>query len=84
MILKLDENREGGDTTNNADENESRWDRIIWRAFKGFFGITFGVGIFIVLVARLYLLVGSFIALRKVTISAYSTVEWTEAWPHLG
>jgi hypothetical protein len=80
VVLKLGENQEG-DTTYNADD---RWGRIIWRAFKGFFGITFGVGIFIVLVARLYLLVGSFIALRKVTISAYNTVEWTEAWPHLG
>lgn len=59
-------------------------DKFLWRLYKGFVGITFGVGIFIFLVARVYLLIESFIALREIPVDSYDSIPWVEAWPHMG
>ena len=47
-------------------------------------GIILGVGIFIVLVARTFLLVESFLSLRRVSEEAFQSVAWAHDWPHLG
>jgi hypothetical protein len=73
-----DKKDELGAKTTNA------WDKYLWRFYRGFVGITFGLGIFIVLVARLFLVVESFIALRKVPKDSYDSIPWADMWPHLG
>ena len=54
------------------------------RAYRFTVGIIFGVGIFIVLVARAFLLVESFLSLRYLNEEAFQAVAWAHTWPHLG
>ena len=49
-----------------------------------FVGIIFGVCMFIGLVARAFLFVESFLALRHVNEEAFQSVGWAHTWPHLG
>ena len=41
-----------------------------------------GLGLFPVLIARMFLLVECFIVLRRIPADTYQTVAWTETWPH--
>ena len=54
------------------------------RLLKVFVGTMFGVGIFIMLVARAFLLVESFLALRYLNEEAFQSVAWVHTWPHFG
>jgi len=47
-------------------------------------GTFFGVLIFVVLVARIFLLVESCVGLRELQRDSFQTVQWIETWPHIG
>ena len=45
-------------------------------------GIFVGVGIFPVMIVRVYLLVESFASIRKLPLGSYELNIWSEIWPH--
>ena len=61
------------------DKDERQVSLLEW-----FVGVVFGVGLFISLVARVFLFVESFLALRHVNEEAFQSVGWAHTWPHLG
>ena len=63
---------------------QNTWYRLIWRVYKFVVGSTFTFGLIIVICARLFLLLESFISLRVQPDGAYDTVDWVESIPHLG
>ena len=46
-------------------------------------GIIFGVAVLISLVARVFLIVESFLALRYLNDEVFQSVAWAHTWPHL-
>ncbi|KAL8843031.1 MAG: hypothetical protein Q9176_002334 [Flavoplaca citrina] len=56
--------------------------RAHWTSLVGLGSLAFLCGLAYVL-ARIYLVVESFISLRKLPASAFNTVEWTQLVPHL-
>ncbi|KAF8855012.1 hypothetical protein BDZ45DRAFT_805329 [Acephala macrosclerotiorum] len=54
------------------------------RMFSKLCGIFLGVGIFPVLLVRVYLLVESFASIRKLPLGSYSLDVWSNIWPHAG
>ena len=59
-------------------------DVIEHRSFKWAVGIMFGLGIFVVLVARAFLLVESFLSLRYLNYNSFEVTEWVRTWPSVG
>ncbi|KAA8912299.1 hypothetical protein FN846DRAFT_323056 [Sphaerosporella brunnea] len=55
-----------------------------WKLYKLFVGTTFALGVLIVVFARSFLLVESFLSLRSLPVGAYASVNWVEAFPHVG
>ncbi|KAF2258852.1 hypothetical protein CC78DRAFT_593600 [Lojkania enalia] len=47
-------------------------------------GIFLGLGLFPVLIVRVYLLVESFISIRRLPIGSYRLNTWSNIWPHAG
>jgi len=47
-------------------------------------GFFFGILMFVVLAARIFLLVESFVGLRELQRDSFQTVQWIETWPHIG
>ena len=58
-------------------------DKMYWRIYKLLVGSTFSLGLIIVIFARCFLMVESFIALREQPDGVYNTVNWIESIPHL-
>lgn len=54
------------------------------RIFSKLCGFFLGVGIFPVLLVRVYLLVESFASIRKLPLGSYSLDVWSNIWPHAG
>ena len=54
------------------------------RVFSKACGILLGLGIFPVLLVRVYLLVESFASIRRLPLGSYRLNIWSNVWPHAG
>ncbi|OCK91854.1 uncharacterized protein K441DRAFT_615578 [Cenococcum geophilum 1.58] len=54
------------------------------RFFSKACGILLGLGIFPVLLVRVYLLVESFASIRRLPLGSYTLNTWSNVWPHAG
>ena len=54
------------------------------RSFKWAVGIMFGLCIFVVFVARVFLLVESFLSLRFLNDDVFQGIQWAHTWPSVG
>ena len=54
------------------------------RSFKWTVGVMFGLGIFVMLVARAFLLVESFLSLRYLSDEVFEGIRWAHTWPSVG
>ena len=54
------------------------------RLFSRACGVFLGVGIFPVMLVRVYLLVESFASLRRLPYGSYTLNTWSNVWPHAG
>jgi len=54
------------------------------RFFSKVCGILLGLGIFPVLLVRVYLLVESFASIRRLPLGSYRLNTWSNVWPHAG